>query len=259
MHALPDWRRVDFISDLHLQAAHARTAQALQRYLADAPFDALFILGDLFEVWVGDDALDNPAHPEHALIANCVQALHSAARRAKLFFMHGNRDFLIGPGFAQASGCTLIDDPCVLDWSGQRWLLSHGDAWCLADTQYQRFRQTARQPAWQADFLAQPLPQRWAQVAEMRQKSEQHKQTLAHQADAGFADVDTALAQHWLAQTQTSGLIHGHTHQPGEHDMGAGRVRVVLSDWDASAKPARLEVLSLHADGSRLRQTLSAA
>jgi len=252
---------VDLISDLHLQASQPATTAALLRYLQQGGFDALFVLGDLFEVWIGDDVLaeaqpNTLPNAEQQTIGLVVQALRQAAAHARLYIMRGNRDFLLDDAFATATACTLLSDPCVLDWGQHRWLLSHGDAWCLTDTSYLQFRQTVRQPDWQSRFLAQPLAQRAALASQLREKSEQHKRNPLANGDA-YADVDDALAAQWLRQTQCQRLIHGHTHRPGRHPLGDGLERVVLSDWDANAQPPRLEVLSLHSDGNLMRWPLN--
>jgi UDP-2,3-diacylglucosamine hydrolase len=135
------WRTVDFISDLHLHQGDAATVATWQRYLHSTPADAVFMLGDMFEVWVGDDALAEPGSFE----AQCAAVLQSAAQQRALFFMVGNRDFLIGSAFARRSSTRLVADPTVLQWAGQRWLLSHGDALCLEDVDYQRFRAAGAQ------------------------------------------------------------------------------------------------------------------
>lgn len=230
------WRTVDFISDLHLQAAEPATVAAWRHYLHTTTADALFILGDLFEVWVGDDALDEPGSFE----AQACALLHAASQRHALFFMHGNRDFLIGKHFARRTGSTLLHDPTVLAWHGQRLLLSHGDALCLDDVDYQLFRQQARSAGWQQNFLAQPLAQRRAQARSIRQQSEARKQS-----SAPYADVDGPAAIAWLSAAGAHTLIHGHTHRPDEHTLAPGLSRVVLSDWDAAAQPPRLELLRL--------------
>lgn len=169
--------------------------------------------------------------------------------------MHGNRDFLLGAGFAQASGCQLIDDPCVLQLGPIRWLLSHGDAWCLTDTDYLAFRARVRQPEWQNAFLSQPLPAREAMARQLREQSEQRKRET-HTLGESFGDVDTTTAVDWLQRTGCQTLIHGHTHRPAEHDLGHGNQRLVLSDWDASANPPRLDVLSIRTDGQWCRTPL---
>ena len=240
------WRCIDIISDLHLDADHPDTVSAWAHYLGHTPAQAVFILGDLFEVWVGDDALTlDPAGFE----ARCVDVLRTAATRCDLFFMCGNRDFLAGSGFAQASGVRLLDDPTLLQFAGHRWLLSHGDAMCLADTDYQQFRVQVRGALWQQDFLQHPLAQRRAMARALRQRSEAHKQQSATWVDLDTAEVTRALH----AQAATT-LIHGHTHQPADHVLPGGLRRIVLSDWDLQAQPPRGEILRIdgHAQHHRL-------
>jgi UDP-2,3-diacylglucosamine hydrolase len=239
-----DWDTLDFISDLHLQAEEPATVQAFEAYLKATRADAIFLLGDLFEVWVGDDALEDAGSFEAA----CAATLRQAAARRPLFFMQGNRDFLTGPQFDAACGTTTLADPTVLDCDGQRLLLSHGDALCLDDVQYQRFRAMARSPAWQTAFLAQPLDLRRAQARGIRAQSESRKQeSRAPGGDAGampgYADLDVQATRDWLHAAGASTLIHGHTHRPAEHALGDGLRRVVLSDWDLAARPPRAEVL----------------
>jgi UDP-2,3-diacylglucosamine hydrolase len=230
------WRTVDFISDLHLQASEPATFEAWRTYMQHASCDALFILGDLFEVWVGDDLLDHDT--EAAFPQACVQTLHAATRRMPVYFMAGNRDFLVGERLLAATGMQGLADPCTLALGGERWVLSHGDALCLGDTDYQSFRRQVRAPMWQAHFLAQPLSQRLAMAREIRQASEQRKGT-----QTTWADVDTTAAAALLQQHSAVRLIHGHTHQAAEHPLTEGTTRCVLSDWDAGSTPPRLEVL----------------
>ncbi|MGA0569287.1 UDP-2,3-diacylglucosamine diphosphatase [Variovorax sp. VNK109] len=239
LEAPASWRAVDFISDLHLQAAEPATVAAWKRYMAQSPANAIFILGDLFEVWVGDDAAQ-PGSFEH----ECAQVLQEAAHTRELFFMHGNRDFLLGDTMAAAGGFALLQDPTVLLFAGQRWLLTHGDALCLDDHDYMAFRAQVRNDAWRNQFLAQPLQQRQAVGRELRAQSEARKRS-----GATYADVDAGEARRWLSAANASTLIHGHTHKPAEHPLGQGMRRVVLSDWEADAKPQRLEVMRLSADG----------
>jgi UDP-2,3-diacylglucosamine hydrolase len=234
------WRTVDFISDLHLQAGEAATVAAFRHYLATTPADALFILGDLVEVWVGDDALDEPGSFE----AEVCAALQAAAHRRAVYFMQGNRDFLAGPAFATRCGITALADPTVLVFCGQRFVLSHGDLLCLDDVDYQRFRLLARSTEWQQRFLAQPLAARRAQARGIRQESEARKQS-----GVAYADVDAPAAIAWLQAARADILIHGHTHRPARHGLAPGMERVVLSDWDAAALPPRLETLRLSSAG----------
>ncbi len=238
--AQPDWRTADFISDLHLQAAEPATFDAWERYMRATPADALFILGDLFEVWVGDDVADDPGSFE----ARCAKVLKDTASRMPLFFMHGNRDFLVGQKFLSPLGVTLLDDPGVLQFAGKRWLLTHGDLLCLDDVEYLQFRKEVRGAHWQDTFLAKPLEERKAVARNLRTQSEARKRS-----GMTYADVDAAAAREWLQAAQSGTLIHGHTHKPADHDLGWGMRRVVLSDWDAAATPPRLEVLRLSANG----------
>jgi UDP-2,3-diacylglucosamine hydrolase len=235
------WRTVDFISDLHLHASEPETFDAWKHYLATTPADAVFILGDLFEVWVGDDAADVPGFE-----ADCLAVLRAASERVALFFMHGNRDFLVGETSMSRAGVTLIGDPVAFEFLGRRWLLSHGDALCLDDVDYQKFRLQVRSPAWQRQVLAQPLAARQQLARDMRGQSEARKRS-----EVTFADVDTPAARTWLQAGRAATLIHGHTHRPGQHALGDdGLQRIVLSDWDLAATPPRAEVLRLDASGA---------
>jgi UDP-2,3-diacylglucosamine hydrolase len=237
--AAPTWRAIDFISDLHLQASELATFNVWRQYMQSTPADAVFILGDLFEVWVGDDALQHGSFE-----SQCAHVIGQTALRVPTFFMHGNRDFLVGNTLMDRCNTRLLNDPTVLVFGGQRWLLSHGDALCIDDLPYMQFRAQVRSPEWQQAFLAKPLAERQAIARGLRQQSEAKKQ-----AGTVYADVDTATARQWLLAAQAPMLIHGHTHQPATHGLGDGMRRVVLSDWDADAEPARAEVLRLTADG----------
>lgn len=232
-------KTVDFISDLHLQASEPLTFAAWQRYMQTTPADAVFILGDLFEVWIGDDVLQ-----ELGFEYQCAQVIKQTSARVPTFFMHGNRDFLASGALMSACNTTLLADPAILNFNQQRWLLSHGDALCIGDVDYMAFRQQVRSANWQRTFLARPLPERQAIARGMRQQSETKKQS-----GADYADIDTYSARQCLDQADSATLIHGHTHQPATHDLGNDLQRVVLSDWDAAAIPPRAEVLRLSAQG----------
>lgn len=245
------WGSIDILSDLHLDAEHPHTLHAWQRYLQDTPAQAVFILGDLFEVWVGDDSFS--ADPQ-GFEAHCVDILRDAARQHSIHVLRGNRDFLIGDAFARACGLQLLEDPTVLQFAGQRWLLSHGDAMCLADTAYLQFRALVRGAAWQQRFLSQPLAARRAEARALRQRSESHKQQAAH-----WVDLDDAEVRRQLLQAQAGTLVHGHTHHPADHDLGDGLRRIVLSDWDQHAQPPRGEVLRIGRDGRHARMDVAAA
>lgn len=246
LQAPTSWRQIELISDLHLQVNEPATFELWRDYMQCTRADALFILGDLFEVWVGDDIASQPSPGSAAqgFEARCAQVLKATSQRLDLYFMHGNRDFLLGPTLAQAAGMTLLNDPTVLTFGGERYLLSHGDALCLDDTDYMMFRTEVRTSEWQAQFLMQPLEQRQAVARALRDNSESRKRD-----GAVYADLDTAATGHWLSSTQTQTLIHGHTHRPANHDLPHGRRRIVLSDWDASALPVRAEVLRLSLNG----------
>ncbi len=238
-----DWRAVDFISDLHLSAALPRTFDAWAAHLLNTDADAVFILGDLFEAWVGDDMRTLPF--EH----RCIEVMAEAASRRQIGFMVGNRDFLLGGAMREACGLIALPDPTALDAWGQRLLLTHGDALCLDDVAYQRFRAQARTEAWQSEFLALPLVERMRRVALVRAESDARRRHESFDA-AQWADVDGAAAVAWLHAAGAAEMVHGHTHRPGSHQLAPGFRRHVLSDWDLDhAEPPRAEVLRLTRDG----------
>jgi UDP-2,3-diacylglucosamine hydrolase len=239
--APPAWRCIDFISDLHLAQDTPLTFEAWARYMRGTQADAVFILGDLFDVWVGDDARFD------GFEARCAEVLTAAAKQRSVSFMVGNRDFLVGPDMLNACGVSALADPCLLTAFGQRVLLTHGDALCLSDTEYQTFRNVVRNPAWQANILAQSLEARRRLAVDVRSQSEMRKQGLPSPAD--WADIDGPMALEWLQRANSTTLIHGHTHRPATEALGAGCVRHVLSDWDADHPPHRAEVLRFTAAG----------
>jgi len=248
LRSRPHWRQIDFISDLHLHAADTATFAAWQHYLQHTTAQAVFMLGDLFEVWVGDDVLSEPDTPPMAgpgFERSCARVLQQASGRLDLFFLCGNRDFLVGTQALQAFAMQGLDDPCVLELGASRWLLSHADALCLDDAAYQQFRALVRSPAWQAEFLAQPLAQRQETARQLRARSEKHKRE--HPV---LVDVDTPATLQWLHGAGASVLIHGHTHQPADHLLTGGLRRIVLSDWDLLATPARAQVVRVSLDPS---------
>ena len=247
VQAPPHWRSVEFISDLHLQAQPPETFELWLAYLRHCQADALFILGDLFEVWIGDDAAFDRAPgeaPQAGFEGQCLEALGQASGRMKVYFMRGNRDFLLGARFLAACGVVDLDDPAVLVFQGKRYALSHGDALCLDDISYQAFRAQVRTQAWQSEFLARPLAERAALARAMREQSEARKR-----AGAVYADADLLATRELLAATQATTLIHGHTHRPADHTIGEALSRVVLSDWDALAFAPRAQALRLDASG----------
>ena len=213
--APPAWRSIDFISDLHLAADTPRTFDAWRDYLLHTAADAVFILGDLFEAWVGDDARHEGFEARGAAV------LTEAAQRRSLAFMVGNRDFLLGDEMLAACGVLALLDPTVLSAFGERVLLSHGDAWCIADLDYQQFRRQVRDPAWQAQVLARPLAERRVLARSMRSESE--RRTAQHRGK--WFDVDAATALRWMAETDAPTLVHGHTHRPATHSLAPGQER----------------------------------
>lgn len=247
LQALQHWRTVDFISDLHLSESEPATFHAWQRYMSSTNADAVFILGDLFEVWVGDDSIRTHLSPQSTELnfeERCALVLQAAGKRLNLFFMHGNRDFLVGEQMMSTCNASLLTDPTVLTFLQQRYLLTHGDMLCLADTKYLAFRDIVRQPAWQQAQLAKPLTERQAIGRHMRAESQKNQQNLL-----AYADVDDAAARAWLQAANAKTLIHGHTHKPADHAFGNGFKRVVMTDWDLKAAPNRAEVLQLTNNG----------
>lgn len=238
--APPAWRTVDVASDLHLHADDTDTFDAFAHYLRTTPADALLLLGDVFEVWIGDDAATAGSFE-----ARCADLLRQASARCAVYLQHGNRDFLVGPAFLQRCGATALADPTALGFAGRRWLFSHGDALCLADTDYLRFRAEVRTPEWQRAFLARPLEERRALARGMRGESESRKRS-----GADYADADAGAVARWLSAAGADTLVHGHTHRPADHGVDGGRRRTVLSDWDLRAAPPRAEVLRITAGGA---------
>ncbi len=237
-----------FVSDLHLQAAHPATAQAFLAFLAHrAPgAGALYLLGDLFEYWAGDDELADPFH--HSI----VSALrHLSAGGLAVYWIAGNRDFLVGPHFAEAAGLRLLAEPHVAEIGGQRLVLLHGDAECTDDVNYMAFRKQVRDPAWQAQFLAMPLSQRKAIIAGLRDSSRQEQGAKSYQ----IMDVTEAALEQVFAASGSDIMIHGHTHRPALHISADGaRRRYVLPDWDMDGATPRGGWIEVTADGAIVRR-----
>ena len=238
--ARPNWRMLEFVSDVHLNSDEPATVAAWGAYLTGTQADAVFVLGDLFEVWIGDDQIE----AGHDFISQRIAELQLLSQHCDLFFMPGNRDFLAGTDLMRACGAQLLADPCVLLLGEQRLLLSHGDALCLDDEAYLAFRAQVRTPAWRQAFLAQPLPKRQELARQLRQQSQQ-EQAQRQASGQGHADVDDTAASQWLHAAGSELLVHGHTHRPARHPLVGGH-REVLSDWDAQARPPRAQVLRMH-------------
>ncbi len=214
------------ISDLHLHPNEPAIAQGFLDYLEREArhAEALYILGDLFEAWIGDDYQGE----FETTIIEALKRLSDAGTR--LYFMHGNRDFLIGDGFAAATGATLLPDPCVVELGGERTLLMHGDSLCTRDEAYMAFRAKARDPQWQAQILALPVEQRLELAKQIRQQSGEANSNKAED----IMDVTPAEVQRTMAEHGVLTLIHGHTHRPDVHHLkvdGKPAQRIVLGDW----------------------------
>ena len=219
------------ISDLHLTEERPEANERFISLLEEKgrAADALYILGDFFEYWIGDDDL---AEPFNAVIASLLKDL--TRHGVPVYLMHGNRDFLIGEGFCRATGARLLQDPTVLEIAGVQTLLMHGDTLCTDDVDYQAWRRKARDPAFQAAFLAKPLDERRQQVHQMREKSKQVTQAKMRENTAEIMDVNDEAVRQALRSHGVRRLIHGHTHRPGRHaiDVDGRRCeRWVLPDW----------------------------
>lgn len=236
LSAPPGWQAVEFISDLHLCDAASPTFAAWADYMRTTTADAVFILGDLFEAWVGDDARSEPFE------AACMDVLADTGCRCQLGFMVGNRDFLVGAATLRDAGAIALRDPTLLTAFGERVLLTHGDLLCLDDVEYQRFRAQARSDAWRAAALAMPIAQRRVVARQMRDASQQRQQGAE---TTRWTDIDPGAAVAWLHAAGSRHMVHGHTHRPGDEELAPGYWRHVLSDWDAEADPPRGEVLRL--------------
>lgn len=246
------WRSIDFISDLHLCEAMPHTFDAWAAHLHHTPADAVFMLGDVFELWVGDDMRSRPFEQR------CTDVIAEASSHRHTAFMAGNRDFLLGGDMLRDSGMMALPDPTLLCAWGQRVLLSHGDALCLDDKPYQAFRAQVRSIRWQQQFLAKPLAERLAIAAQIRQASQADHERRQFDGDAD-ADVDFAEAVAWLHTMGARELVHGHTHRPGSETLAPGYKRHVLSDWDLDSA-RRAQVLRLSRGGfQRLPPATAAA
>lgn len=216
-----------FIADLHLQASRPALTRAFLDYLETHAQEAgtLYILGDLFEHWVGDDGMG----PFEQQIADALRRY--AGQHRHVYFMHGNRDFLVGKTFARQANLTILDDPTVITLGDERVLLMHGDSLCTQDQAYMQFRAQVRSPAWQQQVLAMPLEQRIALASQLRVQSGEANSTKS--ADIMDVVAEDVVTQMTVAETPI--LIHGHTHRPHEHraDLTDGRSgrRLVLGDW----------------------------
>lgn len=232
-----------FISDLHLDAERPAVTGLFLRFLREEAMraDALYILGDLFEAWVGDD---DPSEVGTAVAAG-TRAVRDAG--VPVYFMRGNRDFLLGAAYAQRAGMTLLPDPAVVMLHGKPTLLMHGDLLCTDDTAYQAFRAQTRNPGWQRQFLSQPLAARLAFAQQARAASKAHQAGMQGQMET-ITDVAPATVEGTLARYGVDTLIHGHTHRPAVHALRVGAQecrRVVLGDWYEQGSVLRVDAAGM--------------
>lgn len=214
---------IRFISDVHLEESRPSITRAFFDYLDHLPADttALYLLGDIFDAWLGDDDVS----PFLSSIRDKLKQISD--RGIALYFMHGNRDFLVGDAFAEQTGCQLLNDPCLIEHQGQRYLLSHGDVLCTDDAEYQAFRAQIRNPAMQGMLLAKPLAERREIAKQLRQQSGMANSNKAQD----IMDVNAAAVTAMMNAHQVDTLIHGHTHRPAIHDLPGNKRRIALGDW----------------------------
>lgn len=229
-----------FISDLHLDDTRPRIVALFEQFLSSEAreADALYILGDLFEAYIGDD--DDA--PLSARVAAALKALRDSG--VPIFFIAGNRDFLLGEDYAQRAGVVILDDGAVVDLHGTPTLLLHGDVLCTEDAAYQTFRQQVHDPAWQRTFLARSVADRRGFAQQARDASRAH----TSQADMAIMDVNQHAVETALRHAGVARMIHGHTHRPALHDFtldGASAQRIVLGDWYEQGSVLRVDAASI--------------
>jgi UDP-2,3-diacylglucosamine hydrolase len=231
-----------FISDLHLSADAPDSMAAFERFVRELTpqTEALYILGDLFEYWAGDDDLTDTFHQQVT-----TRLRNIADGGTKLYLMHGNRDLLMGPALAEACHATLLPDPTLIDLYGTPTLLSHGDTLCTDDEEYQRYRTSVHDAGFQQQFLAKPLAERKAFIAQLRARSQSEKQSK----DSAIMDVNDQAVAALLREHNYPRLIHGHTHRPARHEhVIDGQIceRWVLGDWYAQGNALRCDAHGMH-------------
>ena len=229
-----------FISDLHLDASRPAITQLFLAFLENeaAKADALYILGDLFEAWIGDDASDAVGDA----VADALARLHD--RGVPCFYIHGNRDFLLGDAYARRARMTLLPDPSVVEIGGESILLMHGDTLCIDDAPYQAFRKQTHDPAWQRAFLARPVAERRVFAEHARAESQRYTTSVADAiTDVNGDAVHRALHDHCVQR-----LVHGHTHRPARHQLSIDAKeaeRIVLGDWYEQGSVLRVTPASI--------------
>ena len=233
-----------FIADLHLDPGRPAITELFGRFIEEQArgADALYILGDLFEAWVGDDDPSDAG----ARVAGKLRALADSG--VPVYFIRGNRDFLLGEAYARRAGMRILPDPAVILLEGEPTLILHGDLLCTDDVAYQQFRAQTRDPRWQAQFLAQPLQARLAFAAQARAASQaRHGELMADGSAETVGDVSLETVRGWFARHGIRRMIHGHTHRPAIHDAD-GTTRVVLGDWYAQGSVLRVDASGMALD-----------
>ncbi|GGC92016.1 UDP-2,3-diacylglucosamine diphosphatase [Undibacterium terreum] len=254
MHTLPNQAKAQpklvalFASDIHLTPSLPATTDAFFAFLQQArQAEQLYLLGDLFEYWAGDDDISTPYNQQ---VVDAIRAVSDAG--TEVFWIAGNRDFLIGKDFAAATGAHLLEDPSVIGIAGQQIVITHGDAQCTDDAAYMAFRAQVRQAKWQSDFLSMPLAQRKAIIEGLRKdsKTEQKEKTVA------IMDVNQAAIAKLFADSKVQIMIHGHTHRPALHQYPDGLQRYVLPDWECDSESQRGGWLAIYDNGDIVRHAL---
>ncbi len=225
-----------FISDLHLDQSRPQITRLFVDFVHNEAVhaQALYILGDLFEAWIGDDAADATA----GQVAAALETLHD--RGVPCFYIHGNRDFLLGDAYARRARMTLLPDPSVIEIEGERILLMHGDALCTDDAPYQAFRAQSRVAKWQRDFLARPIAEREAFAVQARAESRRYTRSV----EDAITDVNARAVSAAFTRADVRRLVHGHTHRPRRNSLevdGTTAERIVLGDWYEQGSVLRLE------------------
>jgi UDP-2,3-diacylglucosamine hydrolase len=237
-----------FISDLHLAEACPETTSAFLDFMANeaTKTERLYILGDLFEYWAGDDDIESAYNRR---IINAIRQLSNAG--VAVFWVPGNRDFLTGDRFAAESGAIFLSDLHGIDIGGQKIAVAHGDAQCLEDPDYVKFRMMVRNPQWQQQFLSMPLEKRKLTIESFRKDAKKENDV---KSDSVW-DVTESAIEDVFSQTGAAVFIHGHTHRPGTHEHGS-RKRHVLSDWDLDSEKKRGGWLELKANGTFVQHAI---
>lgn len=217
---------VAFISDIHLARERPAAFELFEKFMvASRRLEQLYILGDLFDYWVGDDGAETLGYTAvEELIRKAVDA------RVRVFFLHGNRDFLVGEQFLRRTGCELLPDPSIVSLYGRNFLLSHGDSLCTDDVKHQEWRKSTHSPQWKSEFLKQPLEDRISTAIALRR----HSETGKLGKDLAIMDVTQTAVEKLLRQYNVNTMIHGHTHRPAVHEFTLDKKpawRYVLGEW----------------------------